>query len=229
MGETTPIRGIDISAWQGNVDFAKVAQAGYRFVIFKATEGLTYSSQRFLPEWDEAMERGLHRGAYHFNRFELDPEKQAEYFVRSVERQVEDWPALGYAWDVETYKGAEDLQPKVIVDHALRGLRRLRDLLGVPPLIYIADWYFYMLLRGYDRRGFKAEPRAMELTEFPLWLCDYSPTPREMPWPKTPQGTAWTIWQSSGSGSVPGVTGRCDLNVFAGDERQLAALAGVPS
>lgn len=220
------LSGIDISAWQGNPNLSQVAEAGYRFVIVKATEGVRYVSPRLKPEWDEAGVVGLARGVYHFNRFELGPERQAEHFVRTVEAETGEFPEIPHAWDVETYTGATELQPSVVVDHALRGLRHLERLAGVKPLLYIADWYFYMLLKGYHRRGFKAEPRAMELTEFPLWLADYGTSPREMPWPETEWGTPWTFWQRSGSGSVPGVKGRCDLNEFAGSEEQLRSLSG---
>lgn len=220
------IRGVDVSAWQGNPTMSDVARAGNRFVILKATQGLTYVSDRFLPEWDDVSEQGMARGCYHFSRFEIDPEKQAEHFVRSVERRVDEFPEIPHCWDFEPYQGAPDWQPARLVDHALRGGRRLRTLLGVKPGLYVPDWYFMMLLKGYGARGLKPAPNALELTEvFWLWLCDYSPTPRAMPWPLTPWGTPWTIWQTSGSGSVPGVVGKCDTNVFAGSEAQLFGLS----
>ena len=223
------IHGVDISAWQGNPNMRQVARGGYRFAILKATEGLTYVDSRFLPEWDDVSEQGMARGCYAFGRFELDPVKQVEFFVKKVEQQVEEFPEIPHAWDFERYTGMPDWQPAKLVDHALRALRRLKALIGVTPGVYLPRRFFRELLKGYTKNGKKYAPASnvMELTEFWLWAASYrGVVPDDMPWPLTPWGTPWTFWQTSGSGSVPGVDGNCDLNVFAGSEAQLFGLAG---
>nr|NKQ99664.1 glycoside hydrolase [Escherichia coli] len=60
-----PIQGIDISKWQGNVDWASVRAAGTQFAFIKATEGGDHVDERFRTNWDGAARAGVPRGAYH--------------------------------------------------------------------------------------------------------------------------------------------------------------------
>ena len=61
-----PIHGIDVSKWQGTVDWAAVRAAGTQFVFIKATEGGDHVDDRFLENWNGAGAVGIPRGAYHF-------------------------------------------------------------------------------------------------------------------------------------------------------------------
>lgn len=54
--ETYPVRGIDISAHNGEVDFGRVADSGMEFVIMKATEGATFKDSRFGANYRAARE-----------------------------------------------------------------------------------------------------------------------------------------------------------------------------
>lgn len=206
--------GIDISAWQGNPDLRQVAAAGYRFVFVKATEGLTYTSPRFAPEWEEAEQVGLLRGAYHFFHPAQPPVAQAERFAKAIERSG--MGELPPALDVEAFHGTAGVDNDVIVDASIAALETLERELGVVPLIYTGPSFWkYRLSRARN---------AKELFRWPVWWASYGSAPRPCPWPPTAWGTAWTFWQRSGSGRVPGVRGNCDLNAFAGSEAQLRGL-----
>ena len=60
------IQGIDVSRWQGEIDWAKVKDAGTRFAFIKATEGGDHVDPNFKRNWIEAKRHGVPRGAYHF-------------------------------------------------------------------------------------------------------------------------------------------------------------------
>src|SRR5262245_45992334 len=61
-----PIQGIDVSYWQGDIDWRKVADAGVHFAYIKATEGGDHLDAKFLDNWRAAKLAGVARGAYHF-------------------------------------------------------------------------------------------------------------------------------------------------------------------
>ena len=215
MTQADQLRGIDVSAWQGDVSQTEVRAAGYVFGYYKATEGIGYVSPRFAPEWREAREVGLYRGAYHFFHPLKDPVEQADRFVDVMGPigRGDLPPAL----DFEGYNGIKGVNaPDAFLENALLFLERVRELTKREPIIYIGHW----------RGRVKAARRSADLMRYRLWLPSYTRTPRPMPWTNGFGGQAWTIWQHTGSGSVPGVHGRCDLNVFSGDAADLAALAG---
>ena len=57
------VRGIDVSAYQGEIDWDKIADQGFKFAYIKATEGTTLVDKRFKTNWDDADDAGLYRGA----------------------------------------------------------------------------------------------------------------------------------------------------------------------
>src|SRR5436190_4558929 len=60
-----PVQGIDVSYWQGDVDWQAVTDAGVYFAYIKATEGADHLDPKFLDNWQEAKQAGVARGAYH--------------------------------------------------------------------------------------------------------------------------------------------------------------------
>ncbi len=80
----TPLQGIDVSHYQGTIDWQKVAQAGIRFVFVKATQGITVVDPQFQTNWQEAKAAGLLRGAYHFFEPDDDPGQQAQNLLTAL-------------------------------------------------------------------------------------------------------------------------------------------------
>ena len=153
---------------------------------------------------------GLMTGLYYFGRPDsyrslgmADARKEAEVAARI-------WCAADELWGVELgpvldfEKG--DPQDTYNARWALEWLQRVEALTGRLPWLYTARWAY--------NRYFKKAPADLvaELTRYPCWLADYDGDPSDeiAPFP------FWTIWQYSGRGAVPGVDGRCDLNVMRG-------------
>jgi len=195
------IPGIDVSHFQGTIDWNAVAQTGKLFAFAKATQGLTYVDPQFHANWAGAKAAGLLRGAYHFYQPGDDPRQQAEFFLETVGLGPGDLPP---ALDVEISNGQTSGE---IVHGVQEWLSTVQQALGVTPLLY-TDRTFWNTL---GTEGFGG---------YPLWIAEYGVTS-----PLLPAGwTSWTFWQSSETGTVPGVTGSTDLDLFQGSLEDLRTL-----
>lgn len=207
MGST--VQGIDVSHFQGAVDWQKVAQAGMSFAFAKATEGITYTDPQFAKNWAGIHAAGLLRGAYHFFEANDDATAQAQHFLATVQLAAGDLPPV---LDVETTAGVSSSQ---IWSGVSTWLQVVEQATGRQPILYTAPGFW------------SSHQPDLTLTRYPLWLADYAAQP------VLPTGwTSWLFWQHSQSGSVAGVTGAVDLDLFSGTVEQLHALAqgssGVP-
>ena len=195
------IPGIDVSHFQGTIDWNAVVQDGKAFAFVKATEGLTYVDPQFHANWAGAKAAGLLRGAYHFYEPGDDPRQQAEFFLETVQPGPGDLPP---ALDIEVSKGQSASE---IVQGIQEWLSTVQRALGITPLLY-TDRTFWNSLQ------------TEEFSAYPLWIADYGVTT-----PVLPAGwTSWTFWQSSETGTVPGVTGSLDLDLFQGSLEELRTL-----
>src|SRR5262249_53114715 len=76
------VRGMDVSGWQGNVNWSAAWRSGTRFAYVKATEGTGYTNPYFVQQYNGSYNAGMIRGAYHFARPNLSSgATQADYFV----------------------------------------------------------------------------------------------------------------------------------------------------
>ena len=107
-GDEAPLAGIDVSHFQGEVDWGAVAAAGVRFAFIKATEGLDDVDPRFAQNWQGSRAAGLLRGAYHFLHPNLDARQQAAHFLvgRHARRRR---PAAGARRRGHQWRGARDV------------------------------------------------------------------------------------------------------------------------
>ena len=194
--EMYPVGGIDISAHNGKIDFQAVARDGVEFAWIKATEGADFRDRRFATNHQKAGEAGLKRGAYHFFRFDKDGVEQAINLLEAVgDRDLE----MGVAIDVETSGNPKGIDNEVIKERIAAMVDYL-NLRGLAPTLYCnkTDYYKYM---------FDSFPGNS------LWICSFS---------SDPIATAWTFWQHNHKGSVKGVNGAVDLNVFGGHRDEWA-------
>jgi lysozyme len=187
-GDETRLAGIDVSHFQGEVDWRAVAAAGVRFAFIKATEGLADIDPRFAQNWQQSRAAGLLRGAYHFLHPNLDAGQQAAHFLSVV---TLDDDALPPALDVEVTGGVD---PAALTACIEAWLGSVEAVLRCKPVVY-TDPSFWRQNVGAD------------LGAYPLWLACYATTP-DIPatWP------GWTFWQHSDSGSVEGIAGPVDLD-----------------
>ena len=92
--EKFEVRGLDLSAHNGDIDFAKVKEQGFEFVILKATEGGSFKDRKFIDNVRSAKQAGLKVGAYHFFRFDSPGYMQGLNFANSLEGRELDLPAI---------------------------------------------------------------------------------------------------------------------------------------
>ena len=202
----TVLEGIDVSHWQGTITWSKVAAAGKKFAIIKATESTTYVDPVYATNHAAAKAAGLWTGAYHFARPSLaanDAILEADHFAAVANLGVGDLiPAL----DLEDAGGLSvaNLQTWVTTF-----LGEVTAKVGIRPMIYTSPsfWSKYMgNSRALADAGYKT-----------LWVAHWgvtSPTVPASNW----GGHGWTFWQYTSDGSVPGITGRVDLDRFNGSD-----------
>ncbi|MFL6232935.1 MAG: glycoside hydrolase family 25 protein [Thermoanaerobaculia bacterium] len=196
------IQGIDVSHYQGVIDWNLVAEAGMAFAFIKATEGISTVDPEFQDNWSGAKAAGLLRGAYHFYQPGDDPQQQAEYFLSVVQTVPGDLPPV---LDVEIPAEASE-----IIAGAQAWLAAVAQATAKIPILYTSPSFWAQL--GASVTGF---------SQFPLWVAEYGVTA-----PKIPEGwTAWTFWQFSESGSVSGIEGSVDLDIFQGTLQGLQQMA----
>jgi len=192
--ERYPVRGIDISAHNGNVDMERVAADGYEFVFIKATEGVDFKDRNFRVNYDKAEKAGLKTGIYHFFRFDRDGVEQALNLLKAVGKRR---PDLGIVIDVEK-AGNPDSIPKEKIQSRLTHMVEYLNLL-------VHRVMFYSNRDGYYEYLADAFPGA------PLWICGFS---------ENPIHAEWSFWQFNHRGEVDGIEGDVDLNAFCGSREE---------
>jgi GH25 family lysozyme M1 (1,4-beta-N-acetylmuramidase) len=209
------VPGIDVSYWDAGIDWPKVRATGQRFVVAKATEGITYKDPTFDDNWFGAKSAGLLRGAYHFFRCNVDAKKQADYFIDYV-RSVKDDGELPPVLDLETH---DNMTKDKIVPAVKIWLDRVEAAFGKKPIIYSGQYFLqdYLVITG-------GGPPAWA-KDYPLWLAQYPNQYQEGMQPFLPRGWFnWTIWQYSEkvlTGLMP-----VDMNLFNGTLEDLYKFAG---
>lgn len=200
------VDGIDVSHYQGAINWDAVAGSSVKFAITRIGDGLG-EDETFDGNWAGIRNAGLIRGAYQFFRTLRDPEEMAAIVVRKVGRLGPgDLPVV---LDLEG-ASIQDQGPDVVQDHARRWLQAVEAGTGKRPIIYTG---FYV---WRDQMGNPNWP------EYPLWIAAYV-LPR---CPDIPDGwNRWTMWQTTSSGDIPGIAGNVDTDVFNGDLGGLQDLA----
>jgi GH25 family lysozyme M1 (1,4-beta-N-acetylmuramidase) len=198
------VEGIDVSYYQGTVNWSAVRAAGRRFGIARISDGTRFSDPTFQRNWVGMKDAGLIRGAYQFFRPGQDPVVQADMVVRAVGR-------LG-AGDLPVVLDLEDSdgQPSAtVMSRALTWIQRVQAGTGKRPILYTSVG-FLDTVRG-----------TAPLNGMILWVANYG-----VACPYLPSGFAnWQFWQYTDRGRVSGVSGNVDANVFNGTYAQLEALA----
>ena len=198
------VHGIDVSAYQGRINWPEVARNKVRFAFIKASEGATLRDQRFARNWREARKAGVLCGAYHYFQPNRDGQTQADLFARTVPLAPGDLPPV---LDVEA-SNFHDVA--VLRREVARWLRLVEAHYGVRPILYSNHSFYQRHLAGH-------------FDSYPLWLAHYEVASPAMPRNK------WIIWQHSDESHVPGIRGVVDFNVFQGSFQELQALRIPPA
>lgn len=196
-----PVHGVDVSRWQGEIDWPKLRTQGANFAYIKATDGGDHLDPMFKTNWRRAKDAGIRRGAYHFFYWCRTAGEQADWFIRNVPRDPE---ALPPVIDVE-YNAESSckrrLSPETVREKMQVFMDKLERHYGKRPVIYTAPDFYADNLRG-------------AFQNYPFWLRSVAAHP-SVRYP----GRKWLFWQYSGSGLSHGVDEKIDLNVFYGSER----------
>ncbi len=112
-----PKLGMDVSHWQGSIDWPKAKAAGIQFAFIKATQGDTILDSKYRVNWENSRAVGLPRGAYHFYDYRVDPLKQAAWLLGNTQL---DPGELGYVLDVEAVKTNPVIKPPASYANDLR-------------------------------------------------------------------------------------------------------------
>ncbi|MES2318471.1 MAG: lysozyme [Pseudomonadota bacterium] len=207
------LAGMDVSGWQGNVNWSGAWANGARFAYVKATEGLTYTNPYFTQQYNGSYNIGMRRGAYHFAL----PNKsggaaQAEYFVNH---------GGGWSADGKTLPGTLDIEynPYGATCYGLSTTAmtawirafsdRYRARTGRCPVIYSTYNWWYQCTGNRTSFG----------STNPLWIARYSASVGTLPY----GWSFYTFWQHDDAGVFPG-----DQDIFNGDATRLKVLATSP-
>ena len=192
------VHGVDVSRWQGEIDWPKLRTQGANFAYIKATDGGDHLDPMFKTNWQRARQAGIRRGAYHFFYWCRRASEQADWFIRNVPRDPD---ALPPVIDVE-WNGDSACKRRPSRADVLEKMQVFMDKLerhyGQRPVIYTApDFYKDNLVGAFEN--------------YPFWLRAVAQHPS-----KVYPGRKFVFWQYSGSGLSQGVNGKIDLNVFNG-------------
>ena len=202
MSSQTKAAGIDVSHYQGAINWQSVKQAGIAFAYAKATDGGTTVDSQFKTNWQAMQAAGIARGAYHFFEPTAEAAAQANNFIHTVgSLRPTDLPPV---IDVEISNGVSNSQ---LISGVTTWLTLVKQGLGRTPMIYTVASFWNAHLD--DQFG-----------NYPLWVAHY-----DVQAPALPKGwSKWAFWQHSQMGSVKGVTGNVDLDWFNGSVAGLQAL-----
>ena len=196
-----PVHGVDVSRWQGNINWAALKRHGANFAYIKATEG-DHVDPAFRRNWNGAHAAGVRRGAYHFFFWCRSGAEQARWFIRNVPKSP---GALPPVIDVE-WTRSKACPNRPSRKSALKKMKSFMDTVeahyGQRPIIYTAPDFYEDIIQG-------------AFSDYPFWLRAVAAHPS-----KVYPGRKWVFWQYSGTGLSKGVAGKLDLNVFAGDAAQ---------
>lgn len=206
FGRSSPrhlaVHGVDVSRWQGDVNWEKLRAQGANFAYIKATDGGDHLDPMFKKNWRGAEAAGLKRGAYHFFYWCRTAGEQADWFIRNVPKVDGALPpVIDVEWNGESTCRHRP-SPEKVREKMQVFMDKLERHYGQRPIIYTAPDFYRDNLKG-------------AFLDYPFWLRAVAQHPS-----KVYPGRKWLFWQYSGSGLSHGVTGRIDLNVFHGDERQ---------
>ena len=207
------IAGIDVSHFQGDIDWKAVKAAGIRFAYLKASEGVSIQDQKFQQNRAGCKANNIPCGAYHFFRAKDSVAPQVDLFVSTLGRlQAGELPPV---LDVEVPSDWTQLSVSDRVSIVNEWMNSVDKKLGTTVTLYINPSMF---------RDVLGSPKS--LSSRPLWIAQYPRTPTSQP--ALPKGlSTWRFWQYSMSGHVSGIDSAVDLNRFNGDAKALSALLAV--
>lgn len=202
--KATTLDGVDVSSYQGTVNWTQIKGAGRTFAFVRISDGLNSIDSKFATNWPAMKAAGVVRGSYQFFRPSQDPALQAQLVLDKLAAAGGLKPGdLPPVLDLES---ADGLAGSVVVAKAKIWLKTIEEKLDVKPLIYTAAFMSDVIGTGFGG--------------YTLWVANYGTT-----CPTMPSGwTDWQFWQNADNGKVAGISGAVDTDFFNGTLPQLQAL-----
>lgn len=207
IAEGYEVHGVDVSHYQGAIDWQVLSQQNLDFAIIKATEGSTHVDERFLENWQAAEQTHLALGAYHFFSFDSKGDRQAASYIETVGNLN---GKLAPVIDVEYYGNKRSNPPERsdVVENLGLMLEVLEQHYEIKPIIYTTYTVYNDYIKG-------------EFEEYPLWVRSvYCP-------PTVLFGNRWSFWQYMDTAMLDGYVSDqkyIDVNVFKGSKQELEKL-----
>jgi GH25 family lysozyme M1 (1,4-beta-N-acetylmuramidase) len=202
--------GIDVSHWQGTINWSSVAAAGKQFAFQKATEGTTYVDPTVGTNTSGAKNAGLLVGVYHFAHPDTNTAAaEAQHFLGAAASYITN----GFLHPVLDLEDGSTIGKTALSQWVNDWCATVKGAIGVDPIIYCNTNYATNYLDS-------------TVISHPLWIANWStsygdPSTTGSP-PAGVWGTGgWDFWQYSSTGSVSGISGNVDLDVFDGDRTTL--------
>ncbi|WP_443938673.1 glycoside hydrolase family 25 protein [Pedobacter sp. MW01-1-1] len=198
------IHGIDVSYYQGKIDWPKVKamnedDVSIRFAFIKASEGLMLVDPYFQRNWREAAKVGITSGAYHFFRPRKNGKAQAKFFLQVVNIEKGDLPPVV---DIESLDG---VSPKAMREELSDFLNYVEMRTKVRPIIYSGMKFYQDNLEGF-------------FDDYPLWVAHYYKAKLSL------DKSRWKFWQHSDKAKINGINHVVDFNAFSGDSVALSRM-----
>lgn len=191
IGKSKLLRGIDVSYWQGTIDWEKVKASGIDFAFMRTTLGDYYTDETFYYNITEAQRNGIKVGVYHYMKADSSQSArtEAKYFLEAIKDYELEFPIVV---DVE-----DSRQEKLSVSELTRITRVFCEEIkkaGYTPMIYSsASW----LNQKLDTK---------QLSDYEIWVAHWGTT-------RPAYYGSYGVWQYSCKGRVSGISGDVDLNV----------------
>lgn len=202
--QTIFVSGIDVSSWQGTIDWKKVKEAGIGFAMIRIGSfdgGKCVLDERAVYNLQQAEKHGVLAGVYFYSGAKLpqDAREEAKWVLNEIAGLAVSYP-VALDWEMDSYK--KDVSAAVRTDTALAFLQEIENA-GYEAMLYTPQGDF-------ENSAIWQKDRILE--EYPVWVARYSDP--GYPAASHPDGnTAYAMWQYSDEGTVSGISGNVDLNV----------------
>ena len=194
-----PVHGTDVSKYQGDVDWVTARANGVSFAFIKGTEGGDRVDDHFAQNYAATKAAGIPRSAYHFYYFCTPAATQARWFIQNVPNDPFALPpVLDMEWNAQSPTCKLRPNAETVRSEMQVWLSIVERHYGKRPIIYVTPDFFEENLVGHFQK-------------YPYFLRTVADHPSQ----KYP-GQKWVFWQYSGTGSIPGIKGNADMNVFVG-------------
>ena len=207
-----PIRGVDVSSYQGNIDWDVLAGNGIKFAFIKATEGSTHIDSYFMQNYEDAVKNDLRIGAYHFFSFDSPGSTQAQNYISVVPKDYDMLPPVA---DVEFYGDKTKYPPDKndVTKELSEFLLIIEEYYEKKPIIYATEKTYMLYISG-------------DFNDYSIWIRNVISRP------SLADNRSWTFWQYTNRVVLDGYEGvekYIDMNVYNGSINDFENYANISS